>query len=154
MKNSNTTNNWAPGPINSLNLQTIDDPNVGLQACWYGNYYGAAPTGESSDLSIGIHLWYAKNSTTFGSVAWTAGHSNPWTQEEEFNDYNGHAGVACYTWGPGSNTYVMFVNLQNEVNILWKDQNTTLKNSTTHPIDIWKKSGFPSTSPARIQLIT
>ncbi len=153
MKNGNTTNNWETGPIYKLNLQTIDDPNVGLQGCWYGNYYGAGATGDSSDLTIGIHLWYAKNSTTFGSVAWTVG-DDFWTQEEDFNDYNGHAGVACYTWGLGSNTYVMFVNLQNEVNILWKDLNTTLQNSTTHPIDVWSKSGFPSIYPARTQLIT
>ena len=148
MTNSNTTNNWQTGPINNLNLQTIDDPNVGLQGCWYGNYYGNASVGDSSDLNIGIHLWYAKDSTTFGSVAWAV-NTTMWTPEEDFNDYNGHAGVGCYTWGPGSNTYVIFVNLQNEVNILWKDLNTTLTNSTTHPIDVWTKSGFPFICPAR-----
>ena len=151
MKNSNITNYWETGPINNLNLQTIDDPNVGLQGSWYGNYYGNASTGDSSDLTIGIHLWYGKDSTTFGSAAWAAD-TNTWTQEEDFDDYNSHAGVACYTWGPGSNIYVMFVNLQNEVEILWKDLNTTLKNTTTHPIDVWTKSGFPSIYPAKPSL--
>jgi hypothetical protein len=39
-QNSNATNVWEEGPLNELNLTVYDAPNVGLQACWYGNYYG------------------------------------------------------------------------------------------------------------------
>lgn len=46
----------------------------------------------------------------------------------------------------------MLVNLQNEVNILWKDINITSKASTTHPIDVWMKSRFLFTYPAKTQL--
>ena len=33
MINSNLTNVWTHGPINDLNLNAMDDPNVGLEAC-------------------------------------------------------------------------------------------------------------------------
>lgn len=151
VNNTNTTNTWVLGSINSLNLPTIDDPNVGLQVCWYEKDYGAGVIDPSLDPTNGIYLWYAKNSTTFGSVAWELGTST-WTQEEDFNDYNAHAGVACNLYGQGSDIYVMLVNLQNEVNILWKDINITSKASTTHPIDVWMKSRFLFTYPAKTQL--
>ena len=149
--NDNTTNVWRRGPINDLNLQAMDDPNVGLQGCWYGSFYSDAAynhspvpgqttsTGNSSDQTVGIHLWYAANATTFDSVGWTYG-DDSWTEQQTFNEYNGHAGVACYSWGPGSDTYVMFVNLQDEVNILWKELNTTLVGNSSHPINEWTKS--------------
>lgn len=41
----------------------------------------------------------------------------------------------------------MFVNLQDEVNILWKDLNTTMNSTVTHPIGSWTKSGFPAFYP-------
>ena len=156
MTNSNTTNVWIPGPINALQLQAMDDRNVGLEACWYGSFYSDASydhspvpglatnttTGNSSDQTVGIHLWYATNSTSFDAVGWTYGDST-WTQQQTFNGYNGHAGIGCYSWGPGSDTYVFFVNLDNEINILWKDLNTTLTGNATHPIDTWTKSKSP-----------
>ncbi|KAL9592183.1 MAG: hypothetical protein Q9179_006973 [Wetmoreana sp. 5 TL-2023] len=149
--NSNKTNVWSPGPINHLNLQPMNDPNVGLQACWYGSFYSDVSynhspvpgqsnnTTSQSDQSIGIHLWYAKNPTTFQSVGWTYG-ENEWNLQQTFESYNGHAGVGCYSWGPGSNTYVFFINMENELNILWKDLNTTLKSTSRHPIDQWNKA--------------
>lgn len=151
--NDNTTNVWRKGPLNDLNLQAMNDPNVGLQGCWYGSFYSDAAynhspvpgqttsTGNSSDQTVGIHLWYAANATTFNSVGWTYG-DDSWTDQQAFNGYNGHAGVACYSWGPGSDTYVMFVNLQDEVNILWKDLNTTLVGNSSHPINEWTKSNI------------
>ena len=159
MINSNTTNVWTPGPINALQLQAMDDRNVGLEACWYGSFYSDASydhspvpgqtntsTGNSSDQTVGIHLWYATNSTSFDSVGWTYGDST-WTQQQSFDGYNGHAGVGCYSWGPGSETYVFFINLDNEINILWKELNTTLVGNATHPIDTWTKSKSPTEYP-------
>ncbi|KAL8728501.1 MAG: hypothetical protein Q9181_005320 [Wetmoreana brouardii] len=149
--NSNKTNVWSPGPINDLNLQPMNDPNVGLQACWYGSFYSDVSYNHSpvpgqnnniasqSDQNIGIHLWYAKNPTTFQSVGWTYG-GNEWDLQQTFERYNGHAGVGCYSWGPGSNTYVFFINMENELNILWKDLNITLNSTTRHPIDQWNKA--------------
>ena len=145
------SNIWIPGPINNLNLEAMDDHNVGLEACWYGSFYsdaaykhspvpGQGPaTGNSSDQTVGIHLWYAVNSTAFNAVGWTYG-DTVWSEQQTFDGYNGHAGVGCYSWGPGSNTYVFFINLQDEVNILWKDLNTTTADNSTHPINTWTKS--------------
>lgn len=149
--NSNLTNAWIAGPINDLHLQALDDPNIGLQACWYGSFYSDVSynhspvpgqnntTSADSDQAIGIHLWYAQSPTSFGTVGWRYG-DPAWVPQQPFDGYNGHAGVGCYSWGPGSDTYVFFVNLDSEINILWKDLNTTLKNSEDHPINDWVKS--------------
>lgn len=148
--NSNTTNVWNPGPINDLHLQAMDDPHVGLQACWYGGFYsdvsynhsplpGEENTESNSDQTVGIHLWYAKNSSAFDSVGWNYGDTR-WLPQQTFDGYNGHAGVGCYSWGPGSNVYVFFANFNNEINILWKDLNTTQKSTAVHPINQWTKS--------------
>ena len=52
--------------------------------------------------------------------------SHKFQLEDTDPDIHCSAGVGCYSWGPGSDTYVFFVNLQNEVVILWKDLNTTI----------------------------
>jgi hypothetical protein len=38
----NSTNNWRDGPIGALGLTAMNDSSVGLQACWYGSFYGDA----------------------------------------------------------------------------------------------------------------
>ena len=128
----------------------MDDPNVGLQACWYGDFYSDVSynhspvpgqqnsTGNHSDQTVGIHLWYAKSPTAFDSVGWTYGDAT-WSEQQTFDGYNGHAGVGCYSWGPGSNTYVFFADLNDEINILWKDLNTSLPSTPSHPINQWMK---------------
>ena len=78
----NKTNSWRDGPINDLNLMAMDHPNVGLQACWYGSFYGTANythapipgTGQnttSKDAVIGMHLWYGKDPQVLEEVNWT-----------------------------------------------------------------------------------
>lgn len=37
---SNDTNLWGNGPINNMKLAVLDNPSVGLQACYKGNFYG------------------------------------------------------------------------------------------------------------------
>lgn len=141
----------------------MDSTNVGLQACWYGSFYSDAAynhspvpgqtntTLSSSDQTVGIHLWYANGPTSFQSVGWTYG-DTAWQSQQTFDGYNGHAGVGCYSWGPGSATYVFFMDLDDELNILWKDLNTTLKNTTRHPINQWTKSELLATIKTRVQL--
>lgn len=140
----------------------MDSRNVGLQACWYGSFYGDAvynhsplpgqdanTTGNSTDQSVGIHLWYGHNDTAFNEVQWTYGTAN-WTEQQLFTGFNGHAGVGCYSWGPGSVSYVFMVDLENQVEIWWKDLNTTLKGNATHPINTWTNSKFhPILFPTR-----
>lgn len=123
-----------------------------MQACWYGSFYGDTdykglrPTvtdnGSNSTkfaADVGMHLWYASNETTFQQYGWRDG-QDTWERQEQWNNKNGHAGVACYSWGPGTSTYAMFVNLENTVEIWWKDTNTSVKSTAKHPINKWTNS--------------
>ncbi|KAI9808912.1 MAG: hypothetical protein M1827_007137 [Pycnora praestabilis] len=149
--NDNATNLWSYGPIGDLNLKAMDSPEVGLQACWYGSFYSDAVynhspvpgqtngTHNAPEQSVGMHLWYGETDTSFNEVAWTYG-DTVWSEQQKFEGFNAHAGVGCYSWGPGSVSYVFMVNFQNSVEIWWKDLNTTLQSTTTHPINTWTNS--------------
>ena len=124
----------------------MDDRNVGLQACWYGNYYGSPSYNKSikasdKDLNIGMHLWYGSTSAQLEEAVWVYG-ADEWSLEKPLYGYNGHAGIACFSWGDDSITYVMLVNLQAQLEIWWKDLNTTKKSSPRHPINTWQNSTF------------
>lgn len=136
------------------NHTVMDADQVGMQACWYGNDYGDADykhsplpnqgnsttnntTGSGTD--VGMHLWYASDAFTFQQLGWRNGDSN-WTYQQEWQNKNGHAGVGCYSWGPGTTTYVMMVNSQDTVEVWWKDTNTNTSSSTNHPINQWTNS--------------
>ena len=147
--NSNITNIWANGPIDDANLIANDADQVGMQACWYGNDYGdsgyshtplppsSGPDGNQAlRNNVGMQLWYASDDTTFQQLGWRDGEGT-WQHQGSFSDMNGHAGVGCYSWGPGTVTYVMFVNSVNTGKVFWRDTNTNLTNSTTHPINEW-----------------
>jgi hypothetical protein len=127
----------------------MDDKDVGLQACWYGSFYGTAnyvhspiPSTGSNDTSqdavIGMHLWYGIDPVTLGEVTWTY-NTTSWYQEQNFTS-NGHAGIGCYSWGPGSVTYLMTVNLEDTVQMQWKDLNTSAPSSPAHPLNTWVNS--------------
>lgn len=107
--NNNVTNLWSDGPINDLDIKAMDSPNVGLQACWYGSFYGDAQYKHSpvpgqnetdqnnADQSAGIHLWYGDTGTSFQEFGWAYGNSYWQPEDRAFEGYNGHAGVGCYT---------------------------------------------------------
>jgi hypothetical protein len=122
-----------------------------MQACWYGSDYGDSdykhtplPT-QSGDAAhaneVGMHMWYASSDTTFEQYGWRDG-DELWTHQQTWPDLNGHAGVGCYSWGPGTVTYVMFVDQARTVNFYWKDTNTNLTNSTNHPINAWTNTSI------------
>jgi len=136
----------------------MDDKAVGLQACWYGSFYGTAnyvhspipSTGTnttSQDAVIGMHLWYGVDPVTMQEVTWTYNTSD-WYPEGNFTA-NGHAGIGCYSWGPGSVTYLMLVNLDNTVQMLWKDLNTSVVSTPSHPTNVWVNSSvsIPNVMP-------
>ena len=149
--NSNTTNVWVDGPINSANLQANDADQVGMQACWYGSDYGDSdyshtplpgqtPGQQALTNEYGMHIWYASNDTTFQQLGWRYGDAS-WTWQQSWANKNGHAGVGCYSWESDSTTtYFMIVNEEDTVEFWWKDTNTTLANTTTHPINEWVNS--------------
>jgi hypothetical protein len=155
----NTTNQWRNGPIGDLQLQAMDDPNVGLQACWYGSFYGSANyshtplfnTGSQNytgkDAVIGMHLWVGTDPHTIREVNWVYNTSS-WSHQETFTA-NGHAGVGCYSWGPGSVTYLMTVDLDNSVNLMWKELDGYVTPTSQHPINKWVNStvSIPNVMP-------
>lgn len=96
-----------------------------------------------------MHLWYASNATTFQQYGWRAG-DDEWQPQQEWPELNGHAGVGCYSWGGGSLSYVMFVDLQNTVNFYWKDINVNATANASHPINQWTNSSIsiPNVNPA------
>ena len=148
--NTNATNIWQDGPLNRLNLTTYNAPNVGLQACWYGNYYGDSdaskfPTYDGKNntipfgVDLGMHLWYPTNETTFKQYGWYEGQKQ-WVDQDTWPNMNAHGGVGCYSWGPGSVTYAMMLNRQNTAEIWWKDTDTNLTATAEHPINVWKNA--------------
>ncbi|KAK5135529.1 hypothetical protein LTR08_005164 [Meristemomyces frigidus] len=86
-----------------------------------------------------MHLWFASNETTFQQYGWRDGDAQ-WEFQATWNGYNGHAGVGCYSWGPGTTTYVMLVNLEHTVDFWWRDTNTNTTASAKHPINEWTKA--------------
>jgi hypothetical protein len=104
----------------------MNDANVGLQVCWY---------------SGGMHLWYASDAYTVNEYLylWTNS-ANEWISQSTFTA-NGHAGIGCYSWGPGTVNYAMMVNLNNDINIMWKDMNNTAQQQT------WQNVSSPISGP-------
>ena len=140
--NSNKTNLWRDGPLGQLGLFAMDDRNVGLQGCWYGDYYGASSRGNNTSAQqTGLHLWYGSASNKIDELTFVSG-SDQWVTGPPILGYNGHAGIGCYSWGGGSITYLMLVNLKSQVEVLWKELNTTLKSTTTHPVNQWTTGNF------------
>ncbi|KAF2397792.1 hypothetical protein EJ06DRAFT_139160 [Trichodelitschia bisporula] len=142
----NTTNQWRDGPIGELGLKAMNDSNVGLQACWYGSFYGTADyvhspipgTGSNDtaqDSVIGMHLWYGREPTVLEEVTWTY-NTTQWYRQDNFTA-NGHGGIGCFSWGKGSVSYLMLVNLDNEVQVSWKDLNTSVVATPQHPVNKW-----------------
>ena len=161
----NITDIWQPGPLNDLNLKTLDAPTVGLQACWKGNFYGdndytKFPTfsglnnTEAFAGSQGMNIWFATDASTFEQYAWFSSSSeDTWVRMESWSGHNAHAGVGCYSWGEGTTTYAMMNNPSNSVEIWWKDTNETVPSTSTHPVNSWTNATkgaianvYPSTS--------
>ncbi|KAF2438242.1 hypothetical protein P171DRAFT_437303 [Karstenula rhodostoma CBS 690.94] len=157
---SNATNLWENGPINDMKLDVLDNPSVGLQACYKGSFYGDSdykklPTanGEQNKVpftgSTGINLWFASDESTFQQYVWYSNDEDAWVKVSPWTNKNVHAGVGCFSWGAGSNTYTMMVNENNSTEIWWKDGNSTSVSSDKHPVNAWTNSSLaiPNVDP-------
>jgi hypothetical protein len=129
--NSNTSvyqeNTWHDGPLNQLNLKANDQDMVGLQACFWGDFYGDLDysfgdgfnaTNETT-MRTGMDLWYADTDTSFKQYSWLDGQSQWSSTEYNWTDQNGQAGVGCYSWATGSTQYVFMVDLTNTLQVYW-----------------------------------
>jgi hypothetical protein len=152
----NYTEGWALGPLSDMSISPMDDDQVGMVACWYGptsskEYAeGFATTTDASQLAI--RLVYATNATTFQQLSYS-GSTQLWTPEQTLPNLNGHASPACCNRGEGTVDYLMLVDLHKHINVYWyvritrisatlmsdrrRDSNTSLANTTTHPISSW-----------------
>lgn len=147
---TNTTDIWQPGPLTDLKLKAFNNPTVGLQACWKGNYYGDSdfskfPTASGEinkqpfEERLGMNIWFAIDDSTFQQYAWYNG-QDAWVPIQRWQGFNGHAGVGCYSWGEGTTTYAMLANKQNDIEFWWKDTNTSTTSQERHPINSWQNS--------------
>lgn len=106
------TNIWQDGPLNTLNLRANDVDMIGLQACYWGNFYGDSDytfadgfNATHSNLTTnptGMHLWYADSDTTFQQYSWNTGQTQWVNDNQTWHNMNGHAGVGCQTWESGT----------------------------------------------------
>lgn len=166
---SNDTGLWEDGPVNDMKLDVLDEPSVGLQACYKGSFYGDSdykkfPTADGQQNTVpfseatGINLWYPSDNSTFQQYVWYSNQEDSWVKVSPWTNKNVHAGVGCYSWGAGkkrvvslhelaltctgSITYTMMVNDNNATEIWWKDGNSTGISSATHPLNAWTNSSL------------
>jgi hypothetical protein len=111
------TNIWQDGPLNTLNLKANDADMIGLQACYWGNFYGDSDYNFSDGFNVtnpnitttptGMHLWYADTETSFQQYSWYNGESQ-WTNDNNtWHNMNGFAGVGCQTWDSGTSECIL-----------------------------------------------
>ena len=119
--NSNVTGFWTDGPIRTTVLRPYASDLVGLQTCW--DMAGDRP---------GMRIWHAADSTTFREYSWYVGDSD-WSWERDWTGYSGAAGVGCYSWGEDARSYVALVDLENNLELWYRDQtNKTDKTDLDH----------------------
>ncbi|QDS68056.1 hypothetical protein FKW77_009771 [Venturia effusa] len=153
-KNATSTGGlWYDGSVNGLNLKAFNAES----ACYYGSFYGdtevynfpGGSDGRSQYLQkFGMHLWYADTESTFQQY-FTYENQTQWTKQDLWRGMNGHAGVGCYSWLPGTTTYAMFVNQYNVVETWWKDTDSKVSSTSEHPVNSWQNAisnAYPSTS--------
>lgn len=136
---TNTTTNsispvWTDGPLSEKNLKTWQSDTIGLQACYWGNFYGQWSY-DDTVASEGIHIWFASDATVFQQYSWTNG-TDDWNFDRQWNDLSGNGGVGCQTWY-SMTEYVWFVNTKNELAMYWKDNNRSAGATTDHPVGAW-----------------
>ena len=150
----NITYVWTDGPLNDMNLKTLDADKIGLQVTWYGGTISNVDL-NGTDHMTGMRLFVATSETTFDQLAWRSGLPQ-WIWEQSWPNQNGHANPACYSWAKGTTTYVMFVDLDNKINMYWyvclvniacpvtdvlcacrRDSSVKELSTSAHPINTW-----------------
>lgn len=131
----NVTLAWRPGLLNDLDITTLDSNRSGLIACYYDGPVDSDSYNSSSDYSS-IRLFVATGETTFEQLSWQPGMSS-WVIEQQWSGMNGHAQPACNGWSPGSVTYVMFVDEDDQVAFYWRDHADEGDGDEDHPMNTW-----------------
>ena len=132
-------NIWSDGPLTQLGLKALDADTVGLQACYWGDFYGDSDYNFGDGLNAtnmtttrtGINLWYADTETSFKQWSWLDGQTDWSVTDYDWNNQNGHAGVGCYSWATGATQYVFMVDLDNNLQVYWYAVNSQPISSTS-----------------------
>jgi hypothetical protein len=145
---SNITGVWTDGLINSLNLKAVTADLGGMQACFSGHQdpksfkfeNGVMPPVDTTTNGLdGMYLWYASEENKLEQYGIIQG-SSDWTEQSTFNGMNVQAGVGCYFWGTTTVQYAAMVNMQNTMELWWKDTNSSTSSTAIHPINSWVNS--------------
>ena len=158
----NSTGVWADGLLNNRKMRVPDAKRLGLQACGYSGPIQDSTNNLDSngtEKSTGMRIWVASSTTRFEELSWRFGLAE-WIWDQSWPDLNGYASPACFDWGKGSVTYVMFVDMQHTVSLYWfgdtksyrnvslpantpfdsrRDTAADLLTTETHPINTWRK---------------
>ncbi|KAF2671173.1 hypothetical protein BT63DRAFT_423401 [Microthyrium microscopicum] len=131
IRETSNDDKWTDGPLNDLQLIALDFPHISF-ASMYCAWLG-------SGKDEGIQLFYASDNYTIQEVDWVASTGN-WNKTGSISA-NGHIGIGSYTWdSTHSLIYLMVGNHNNELNILWKDMNSSVTATPTHPVKTWTNS--------------
>ena len=110
-----------------------DSKSVGLTACSDEPFNGGNTTA--------FELYYGGRDNRVHELIYNFG-SQSWTSHFTFPSATGNAGIACSASGT-SISYVFLSNIDNELELWWKDSNVTTANiaanTTAHPLGIWSK---------------
>ena len=138
----NETFMWHPGFVDDLNITTLDADKCGLVACYYNGPIDD-PSYNASSGDSGIRLFVATSESTFQQLAWQPGMQS-WVIEQQWTGLNGHAQPACNGWSPGSVTYAMFVDDDDQVAFYWRDHGDDDDDDESHPMNTWVKGQSPN----------
>jgi hypothetical protein len=120
---------WSEGLLSVLNLSPLSDSHIAFEACFDGN-------SGTPDTPAGMQVYYAASASTVQEVSWIEGDKG-WTIGKAFTA-NGHAGLGCYTWSTTLTVrYIMYIDLNNDLRMMWKDLDTTVVSTPTHPTGVW-----------------
>lgn len=156
---NDTTNSpspiWQDGTLNSLNLKAYKANTIGMQACYWGDYYGRYSLNGQA-RTTGIHLWYADSATTFQQYSWSNG-TNRWDYEKTWTDLDGHAGVACQTWDSGTSTHTQHLTMRFSLTLiqpsmcgLWITSSVSPCTGKTATKPLWRRLHIPSENGRRV----
>lgn len=149
---TNTTGmTWQDGPLNRNSLKASDAELSTLQTCYWGStlddpdfYSGGIQGTNASNLSLPaiiMHLWYATNDTQLAQYTFIGGQSS-WNYNRLWDAVNGRAGLGCETLLNETTSYVVLLDLENNVNIYWNDFNSSKVKTEVHPVNSWTKGNF------------
>lgn len=100
-----------------------ESSSVDLSACYNEQYSG------------GLRLFYGVSNTTIQELSWSFGTSE-WLLGYSFPRVNGEGGISCAGGGSGI-SYLYLLNTQNQLELWWRDFDTSKPYNPTYAPDIW-----------------